>query len=973
MTNYPNNYDDSTSLPPADGYDAASINANIGATEAIEFELGLVPSGPYASVRTRLDILEARINNPFAPAPDVLNPFYIGNTGVSIQAGVGNPAVLAVPAVNGSLFLREDGSSFNQVYSYQGGFWTIVGATTGGLAGGDLTGAFPNPKVMGLDGYALSLTSTPTTGQVLAWNGTHWTAGTPGSGTFSAGGDLSGTSISQMVIGIQGNPVSATTPTAGQYLIENTSATGSAWTSLSGDIISSICTPGAITVSSIHGATVPIAGALTTGNVLQVSGISSLSYAPVNLSGGTNYVTGILPITNGGTGISTLSGSGWLNSTAGIINTTAQGPLTVQTVTDWYIDPVGGSDGNNGLTSGTAVKTFREVVARLGTTRPSFVPGTTTTFHILSSQSDLTDPISLSQTNGTVVFLGTPTLVSSTTLGSVAYQPGGTLTATITGATQGYMVVNTTRSNSIAWVDHVSGGTSTLTCPTTANVPVTSFGPALLTTWANGDSVSFYTLPTVYLVAVGNDANNIASSGTYVEHLNIGIPGHNYEAAGAAAFAECSITAGFVSSNIFFDTRGGAFVNCFMAALDSVEIGGSYFYSGGIHNALGAASGAILGKTSIYNVLFGGTGGALFENVEFGPNTIINNQVIELVGGNDFGVGAPSQINGVYTINLYSGTTGDAIGNLTYTGTAVGTFLGTPTLQISGVSFANALDVSFDPAPLHPHRALTPANLDLAVGSGGFGGTAFSDYGVAVFTNAIQGSAAPSPYPFPSSSITPGTAGQVLMTNSTPATTWTTLSGDVTVGSTGITTVNSISGSSPIPITPAQLQWTSTTVTPMLCQAITTLGTGQNLTVQAQNATGFNGGNLILSSGTGNNVGNVQLQAGNVTIARIDSSKLYALKGFNQNVRTIVSSSLVLISDNIVAVGAIVAPITVTLPASPSAGDTYFIKDSTGISLTYNITVNGNGNTIDGFANYIIAQSYACLALVFGNNSWMVV
>lgn len=48
----------------------------------------------------------------------------------------------------------------------------------------------------------------------------------------------------------------------------------------------------------LNGATVPEAGALTTGNVLQVSGVAALSYAALNLAGGSNYVTGVLPSAN---------------------------------------------------------------------------------------------------------------------------------------------------------------------------------------------------------------------------------------------------------------------------------------------------------------------------------------------------------------------------------------------------------------------------------------------------------------------------------------------------------------------------------------------------------------------------------------------------------------------------------------------------------------------------------------------------
>ena len=87
----------------------------------------------------------------------------------------------------------------------------------------------------------------------------------------------------------------------------------------------------------------------------------------------------------------------------------------------------------------------------------------------------------------------------------------------------------------------------------------------------------------------------------------------------------------------------------------------------------------------------------------------------------------------------------------------------------------------------------------------------------------------------PVSNVSPGTSAQVLMSNGTPATTWTTLSSDVTISATGATTVNSISGASPIAITPATLQWATGTASPTLTQA--TAGSDvatNNLTIQSQ-------------------------------------------------------------------------------------------------------------------------------------------
>jgi hypothetical protein len=140
----------------------------------------------------------------------------------------GNPVASTVPASN--QFLGWNGT---QWAPSQPSFSNLSGAATSGqlppatsLAQGavqlaqDLTGSATTPKVAGLQGNPVSST-LPTSNQVLTWNGTNWAPATPAATGAQIAQDLGGSTASPKVVGLQGNPISSTTPTSGQCLSYN--------------------------------------------------------------------------------------------------------------------------------------------------------------------------------------------------------------------------------------------------------------------------------------------------------------------------------------------------------------------------------------------------------------------------------------------------------------------------------------------------------------------------------------------------------------------------------------------------------------------------------------------------------------------------------------------------------------------------------------------------------------------------------
>jgi hypothetical protein len=65
---------------------------------------------------------------------------------------------------------------------------------------------------------------------------------------------------------------------------------------------------------------------------------------------------------------------------------------------------------------------------------------------------------------------------------------------------------------------------------------------------------------------------------------------------------------------------------------------------------------------------------------------------------------------------------------------------------------------------------------------------------------------------------------------------------------------------------------------------------------------------------------------------------------------------------------------TITLPAAPTAGQVFYIKDSGGnASGATPITVAGNGNNIDGNATIVIRRQYGSFTVIYNGTEWNII
>jgi hypothetical protein len=215
----------------------------------------------------------------------------------------------------------------------------------------------------------------------------------------------------------------------------------------------------------------------------------------------------------GATGALGPTGSSGSGSAGPAPGTPAWNP-TWYAATNIYWDPAGtagGNDANTGITSGSPLLTFAEIVRRYGSPTPTFNYGQSVTINQLTAQPAGQDPVFFAPRvsgGGQANLVGTLIAVATTFTGGavtakVRGGPGTLLqVATMPGsAAAGQLVFNSTRG-SYAFIDSMSGSTATMQqpIPSTVLAPPTSLPtPSEDNTWTTGDTLATFTCPSCNL------------------------------------------------------------------------------------------------------------------------------------------------------------------------------------------------------------------------------------------------------------------------------------------------------------------------------------------------------------------------------------------------------------------------------------------------------------------------------------------